>query len=106
LNHVLASAKKSFVDSPPTLDHRALLIEHVHKTVTLIPTTKRSFNVLAEGLPSEKSRGDKTPPIRSELSRQFPRAPGAVFFGRQFGGLPMMREQQFGRILRLWLPPT
>jgi hypothetical protein len=59
LNHVLASAKRSFVVSPRTLDHRVLLIEHVHKTVTLMPTTKKSFEVFADGHISEKSQGDK-----------------------------------------------
>jgi hypothetical protein len=57
LNHVLASTERRFVDSPRTFDHRAPIIEHAHRAVTLIPTTTKPFNVLAEGLFSKKNSG-------------------------------------------------
>jgi hypothetical protein len=58
LNHVLASTEGSFVDSSGTFDHRAPLIEPAHRAVTLMPTTTKPFDIFAEGLLSEKSRGD------------------------------------------------
>jgi hypothetical protein len=61
LNYILANAERSFVDSPRKLDHRAALIERAHGAVTLVPATKKPFDVLAEGLVSENSRGDGTP---------------------------------------------
>jgi hypothetical protein len=60
LNHVLASKGRSFVDSPPVFDQQAPLFEAAHGAETLIPTTTKPFDVLAEGLLSEISRGDRT----------------------------------------------
>ena len=60
LNHALPIAERSFDDHSREFVHRAPLIEHAHRAVTLIPTTTKPIDVLAEGLISEKSRGDWT----------------------------------------------
>src|SRR6266446_2313232 len=56
LNHVLSSSKKSSVDSCGTSDHRPVRVEHEFRVVTLVPTMRKPFDVLAEALISEKSR--------------------------------------------------
>ena len=61
LNHALPIAERSCDNHGREFVHRAPLIEHAHRAVTLIPTTTKPFDVLAEGLLSEKSRGDWTP---------------------------------------------
>ena len=61
LNHALPIAERSFDDPSREFVHRAPLIEHAHRAVTLIPTTTKPFDVLAEGLLSKNSRGDWTP---------------------------------------------
>ena len=58
LNHALPIAERSFDDHSREFVHRAPLIEHAHRAVTLIPTTTKPFDVLAEGLLSKNSRGD------------------------------------------------
>jgi hypothetical protein len=51
---------RRFTDSPATCDHRAVLLEHAHRAVTLVPTMRNPVNVLAKGLIAKKDRGDKT----------------------------------------------
>ena len=47
-------------ESHGTLGHRTAAFEHARRAVTPVPTMKKPFDVLAEGLISKNSRGDKT----------------------------------------------
>jgi hypothetical protein len=51
----------SCVNSAGTADPRAALFEHDLEAATPIPLIKKPFDILTEGLLSEKSRGDWTP---------------------------------------------
>jgi hypothetical protein len=42
------------------LGHRTAAFEHARRAVTPVPTMKKPFDVLAEGLISKNSRDDKT----------------------------------------------
>ena len=45
-------------DSPDELANFSLPVEHIRRSVTSVPTMRNPFDVLAEGLISENSRGD------------------------------------------------
>ena len=61
LNCISFSKERTSADSPIKRDHRNSRIEEARRTVTLVPAMRKPFDALAEGLVSEKSRGDKTP---------------------------------------------
>ena len=61
LNRRSCCGERSCVDSAGTADPRAALFEHGLEAATPIPEIGKPFDVLAEGLISEKSRGDRTP---------------------------------------------
>ena len=42
-------------------DDHAVLIEHANRAASFVPTIRNPFNVLAEGLVSKNSRGNRTP---------------------------------------------
>ena len=61
LNYVSPNKQRSSVTFPCDFDHRAMPFEHARRSVTRALTMKKPFDELAEGLLSEKSRGDWTP---------------------------------------------
>jgi hypothetical protein len=61
LNRVLSTPERSSVDSPDSLYNCKVRVENSPRAVTHVPTTKKPFDVLAEGLVSKNSRGDWTP---------------------------------------------
>jgi hypothetical protein len=61
LNHVLSGNETISVDSFRAVEHRAPLLERARRFVTLIATTTKPFDVLAEGLRVKNSRDDRTP---------------------------------------------
>jgi hypothetical protein len=52
--------QKSSVDSPGTSDRCPVRVEHEFRVVSSVPTIRKPFDFLAEGLISENSRGNKT----------------------------------------------
>jgi hypothetical protein len=60
LNYSTCRGERSCVNSAETADPSSALFEHDLEGATLIPEIRKPFYVLAEGLVSEKSRGDKT----------------------------------------------
>jgi hypothetical protein len=67
LNRVESGAAPSIL-----LEHsnpRAALVESGRRDVTLIESTKKPFDVLAEGLSSEKNRGDRRWTFPNDLTR-------------------------------------
>src|SRR5262245_24903630 len=69
LNHVLFSNERSSVDSSRTFDHGVELVEHARRAVTLVPTTRKPFDVLAEGLVQPVTIRCLTPIFFSRASR-------------------------------------
>jgi hypothetical protein len=65
-NLVLSDFERCSVHPTGTREHRAVLFEHTHRAVSFVPTMRKPYDVLAEGLIVKKDRGDRTP---LELSR-------------------------------------
>ena len=60
LNDVLSKKEIGSVNSARKPDLRVLLIEQSRQIITLVPTMRKPFNVLSEGILSEKNRDDRT----------------------------------------------
>jgi hypothetical protein len=68
--------------------------------VSLSYKMTKLFDALAKGLVVSSNRSGGTPPIRSELSRQFPRAPAPLFGS---SGLVSICSGAFILFSRIWL---
>src|SRR4029077_14144695 len=58
LNYAFSDTARSSVDSLERSFYRAVRVEHARRAVTPVPTMRKPFDVLAEGLLSKKNRGD------------------------------------------------
>ena len=59
MNYPSWSGETLYAKSAKMFDPNAALIEHPHRGATPIPEIRKPFNVLAEGLFSKKSRGNR-----------------------------------------------
>jgi hypothetical protein len=59
LNYAFSDTERSSVDLLERPLYRALRVEHTRRAVTPVPAMRKPFDVLAEGLLSEKNRDEK-----------------------------------------------
>jgi hypothetical protein len=59
LNRALSCTQRVYVDSANLLYNRKVQVENYPRAATPVPEIRKPFDVLAEGLVSENSRGDR-----------------------------------------------